>query len=129
MSRKVVASIGVVLGSELYRGRNKSRDSWAAGRHEVGCGRNRMASWKRSAGGSNGDGRSSWNTGLREEGYATNDDRSIRTRDVGMYIGTGGSVSDLGLEVLLLLCHGEVFAGCVELALMKLAQIKAQRRR
>ena len=83
-----------------------------------------MGSWKRNAGGSDGDGRGGWNTGLRDEGYATNDDCSIRTRDVGVYIGAGGSVSDLGLEVLLLLGHGAVCAGCVELVLVKLAQIK-----
>ena len=64
-----------------------------------------MTCRKRSTGDSDGN----CNAGLREEGYATNDDRTILTGDIGVKIWTGRCVADLGLEVLLL-GHCEVLA-------------------
>jgi hypothetical protein len=66
--------------------------------------------WRKwSTGDSDGNCGGSCNAGLREEGYATNDDRAILTGDVGVKIWTGGCVVDWGLEVLLL-GHCDVLA-------------------
>jgi hypothetical protein len=93
----------------MYRRSSKSRNTRSTRRNNIGRDRNRMACRKRSTSGSDWNGGSGCNTGLRKEGYATNDNGAIFARDVCVKIWTRGRVTDLWLEVLLL-THCEVLA-------------------